>query len=729
MKQSIREVRINQNPFAAQFDKPGQGRIEIFTKPGTDEFHGQLLFQFSDASLNSRNPFVSSKPPYQRRQWEGEFSGPLGKKTSFFFDFERRDINENAFIVATILDQSLNPSPFSQALVTPLSNVEMNFKIDRQLSKNHTLTARYTYARDARDNQGVGGFSLASRAYNVHDTEDTVQLSETGVLNQHTINETRFRFRRQGTDQSGGTVSPTISVLDAFSTGGSPVGVSFDHQNRYELQNSTSHIVGKHAVRWGGLMRGVSLTDQAMQNYAGTFTFTTLDSYRLTLLGIQQGLSPAQIRASGGGASQFSLAAGNPLADLNQFDFGFFVQDDFRIRPNLTLSGGLRYETQTHSSDRSDLSPRLAFAWGLGGNKKGSPQNVIRGGFGIFYDRLSETLTLDALRQDGIRQQQFLIPTPDFYPMVPSAQSLEGSAQPQTIRRADANWQAPRLMQFAIGYERQLPKNMTISTNYIHSIAVHALRSRDINAPLPGTGLYPFGGLNAIYLYETSGLWRQNQLITNLNARVNKKLTFSGLYVFGSARSDTDGAGTFPANTYDLSSEYGRAGYDIRHRFQLNGSLMTRWGFRFSPFVTLASGRPYNIITGTDLNGDGLYTDRPAFATDLSRPSVVSTPVGVFDVAPLPGQKIIPRNYGNGPGTVAVNLRVGKTFLIGEAKPSSDPKQLTFSVNARNLLNHQNFASPDGNLSSPVFGTSTSLANGQGLSGNRRLDLQVRFDF
>src|ERR1700724_3162642 len=144
----------------------------------------------------------------------------------------------------------------------------------------------------------------------------------------------------------------------------------------------------------------------------------------------------------GGGASQFSLAAGNPLADLNQFDFGLFLQDDWRMLPNLTLSGGLRFETQTHVHAGHDFGPRLGLAWGIDGKKTKAPKNVVRGGFGIFYDRLSESLTLDALRQDGVRQQQFLIPTPDFFPLVPSVAVLSAGLQPQTIRETDAHWRA-----------------------------------------------------------------------------------------------------------------------------------------------------------------------------------------------------------------------------------------------------------------------------------------------
>jgi Carboxypeptidase regulatory-like domain len=725
-KQSIREIRINQNPFAAQFDRPGQGRIEILTKPGTGEFHGNVLYQFSDAVFNSRNTFVASKPPYRRRQLEWEISGPLGKKTSFFSDFERRNITENAIVNAVILDQSLNVVPFTAAILTPLVNTEINFKVDRQLSSNHNLTARYTYARDSSDNQGVGGFSLAQRAYNVRGSEDTIQLVETGVLSATTVNETRFRFRHQTTNQNGGVAGPTTSVLDAFSNGGSPVGNSFDRQNRYELQNFTTQVRGSHTVRWGGLMRGVSLTNQSMQNYAGSFTFTSLNAYRLTLLGIQNGLTSDQIRASGGGASQFTLSAGNPLAGLNQFDFGFFAQDDWRVLPNLTLSGGLRFETQTHVSDWTSFGPRIGFAWGLDGAKNKAAKSVLRGGFGIFYDRLSESLTLDALRQDGVRQQQFLISDPNFYPAIPSPQSLAGSRQPQTIRETYAQWRPPMMLQLALGFERQISKKLTVATNYVHSIGTHTLRSRNINAPLPGTNVRPYGTVNGIYLYETSGVFRQDQLITNFNVRAGSKLSFSGFYAFGFAHSNTDGAGTFPANQYDLSSEYGRAGFDVRHRLQLNGSWSPKWGLRFSPFITLASGRPFNITTGKDTNGDGLFTDRPAFA-----------PGGGFDLAPPPGAAIIPRNYGSGPGLVAVNLRVGKTFILREPadKKSGDPLQLVFSVNARNILNHPNYAMPDGNLSSPLFGRSTSLISGGGggggggVLGTRRLDLQVRFEF
>ncbi len=717
-KSAIREVRINQNPFAAQFDRPGQGRIEIFTKPGTDEFHGQLTFQFSDAAFNARNPFVTTKPPFQRRQWEGELGGPLGKKTSFFFDFERRDINENAFVSAFILDSNLNVVPFSQAIVTPISNVEMNFKLDRTLNANNTLTLRYTYAHDENDNQGVGGFTLADRAYNTHGAEDTIQASETAVLSTRTINEVRFRLRMQRNDNSGGTNAPAINVLDAFASGGSPVGNSYNHQDRYEMQDFVSHVRGTHAFRVGGIVRAVNESDDAEQNYAGTFTFTSLAAYRAALQGTAT-------------PSQFTLRAGNPLAGINQFDVGLFAQDDWRIRPRFTLSGGLRYETQSHVRGSGVVAPRLGIAWGLGKAKNGSPSNVIRAGAGIFYDRISESLTLDALHQNGIAQQLFSIPNPTFFPTIPSAQTLASGRQPQTIREVDHQWQAPTMVQVVASFEHQIAKGVTTSSSYTYSQGSHVLRSRDINAPLPVSGVYPFGTQNGIYLYESSGVFRQEQWITNLTLRPNSKLTLTTFYVLGFAHSNADGAGSFPANQYDLSTEYGRAGFDVRHRFQLNGSYTGKWGLRVSPFVTLASGRPYDITTGTDSTGQGLYTDRPAFATDLSRPSVVRTSLGVFDVAPGPGQRIIQRNFAQGPGLIAANLRLAKIFTIGESSPKGgkDPKQIILQFNARNALNHPNFSTPDGNLTSPLFAQSNGLVSGQGSTGTRRIDVQLRFLF
>ena len=200
---SIREIRINSNPFSAEYDRLGMGRIEILTKPGTDRFRGQASFNFNNQELNSRNPFAPDRPPYLQRQFGGNLSGPISKKkSSFFFDFEKRDINDDALIVATILDANLNPVAFNQTVPTPNRRISFSPRFDYQINANNTLVGRYSYEHSNRIG-GVGGFTLANREFATTNTEHQVQLTETALstrrlLTRHAFSLlTRFRVRRE----------------------------------------------------------------------------------------------------------------------------------------------------------------------------------------------------------------------------------------------------------------------------------------------------------------------------------------------------------------------------------------------------------------------------------------------------------------------------------------------------------------------------------------------------
>jgi len=781
-KESIREIRVNQSPFAAEYDRLGFGRIEIFTKPGTDKFHGQTFFEFGDAIFNSRNPFAPNRPPYQSRQFGGNVGGPLSKKASFFVDAERRNVDEVSVVSALTLDPSYNTVPLSETLLNPTWRTRVSPRVDYQLTPRNTFVARYSYGQQASDNNGVGQFSLPSQAYDNRFTEHAVQLTETAMINDRTINETRYQYRRQRTDQTGDNSEPTVSVLAAFTGGGVSSGPEIMNHDHNDIENITSLTIHKHLVKFGGRLRDLKLWNRSLESYNGAFTFTSLAAYRATLLGLETGLTPEQIRAQGGGASQFSVIGGNPVASFNQFDLGFFVQDDWRVRPNLSLSAGLRYETQNQISDHRDIAPRFGLAWGLGRSKTGQPRTVLRAGAGVFYDRFSQDLTLQALRLNGVTQQQYLIPDPDFFPNVPPLEALLADAEPQTIRHIAPGLRAPYTIQSAVGIERQLPKNITLAVTYTNSHGVHILRSRNINAPLPGTydpenpasGVRPYGGSENIYEYESSGLYNQNQLIANFNARISSRYSFFGFYMLNQARSNADGAGSFPANQYDLTTEYGRAGFDVGQRFFMGGMIALPLGFRISPFLVTSSGGPFNILVGRDLNGDSLFNDRPAFATDLTRASVVQTAYGIFDTLPLPGATIIPRNYGNGPGRFNLNMHLTKIFSFGKEggggggdssggghrgggrggppggglgprglSGSGGPPRgmfhpvgskrytLEFTIDAHNIFNNVNLASPIGNLSSPLFGTSNALGGGfrATSTANRRIELEMRFTF
>lgn len=813
-KSSIREVRINRDPYSAEYDRPGFGRIEILTRPGSDRFRGQAFFNFGDESLNSRNPFAENRAPYQTRMYGGNFSGPLSKKASFFVDLERRDIDDNAVVNATLLDNFFQPTTLREAYVTPQRRTNGSLRLDYQLNPSNTLVGRFNALRTRSQNNGIGQFTLPSRAFDSTMNGETFQLTETATLSATAINETRFEYSRLRQGQSAYTLEPALNVLDAFSAGGNTQGLSSSQRKSIELQNMTSIVKGTHTFKLGGRLRGSDFTDISPDNFLGTFTFagglgpvldaqyqpvygeggspvlaplTSLERYQRTLYFQSLGYSPQQIRALGGGASQFTLNAGTPNAAVRQYDVGVFLTHDWRVRSNLTLGFGLRYENQTNLSDSTNFAPRMSLAWSPDSKGGRNGKTVVRAGAGIFYDRFSDNYTLQTLRYNGLTQQQYIVANPDFYPTVPSTAELAANAVPQATYQIARDLRAPLMFQSSLGVERSLPARTTLAVNWVRSVSNHVLRSRNINAPLPDSGLRPYGAEN-LFLYESTGRMEQNQFIANLSTRFSSRVMLFGFYAYGKANSDADRGASLPANQYDLSGEWGRSMMDVRHRVVMGGNLTAKWGFTLNPFVMYRSGMPFNITTGRDNNGDTIFNDRPALATDLSRPGVVVTRWGAFDPNPLPGATIIGRNFGEGPGQFTVNLRLSRTWSFGERRssgpgmmgggmpeggpPAGAPMgggpgggpgmgggpmgggpmgggpmgggpmggfgggngkySLQFAVSARNLLNSTNPSNPVGNISSPLFGISNSLAGFGpmgGNAGNRVVDVSLRFTF
>ena len=798
-RETIREVRINQNPFSAENDRLGFGLVQIFTRPGTDKLHGDASLNFSDESLNSRNPFAPTRAPYQMRIYNASVSRALvPKKASFFVSFNRREADENAFVNATVLDSALRITPLQLTVLTPQRRTSINPRVDFQLNPKHQFTVRYSYFTSTSENFGVGGFSLPERAYDTTITIHTLQFTETAILNTSTVNEFRLQFIPEDRIDAGDISRPITEVQQAFISGAPAVGPSSNPERRLWLQDTVTWIKNNHTFRAGGRLRRSTIKDVSPTNFGGKFTFgggvgpeldandspvldsqgnfviipiSSIERYRRTQVFLGQGLPASTIRLLGGGASQFSRAGGNPEARATQIDFGAFIQDDWKLRPSLTLSLGLRYDTQTNVKSTLNLGPRVAFAWspGLQGNQ--APKTVVRGGFGVFYDRFAEGLVIDANRYNGINQQQFVTFDPNvlnLFPVAPTVEQLEASSQiPQTRLRIDPELRLPYLMQSGISVERQLPYRTTVTVNFVNTRMLHVLRSRNINAPVPGTfipglpgsGVRPLGDIGDLFQYESSGRFNQNQLIVNLNSRLNPKYTVFANYTLNRARSDTDGVGTFPANSYDLTTEYGRSSSDIRHFFFLGGNFEAPHGVRISPLFVAFSGGPFNITTGRDTNGDLRFTERPALATDLSKPGVIMTPFGAFDPNPAPGQALIPRNFGNSSGFFNIFLTVSKTFKFGtmpgnpvasqqsrppaaagaaRSAPAPAPEKrygLTLSLRVQNLFNHANLASPVGNLSSSFFGEPTATAGSFGFTnnvpsvGNRRVEGVVRLTF
>jgi hypothetical protein len=821
-KESIREIRINSNPFSAEFDRLGFGRIEILTKPGYDKLRGSISFSYGDNILNARNPYALIKPSANHKQYGGNLGGPIGNnhKASFFLDFERRDTAEGTLINGQILGPALNILPYNQSYPNPSHRTTIGPRLDYQLSKNNSLTLRYSFTNNAQNNQGLnGGFALPDQAYNQVSKEQTANIVETWIASPKIVNETRVQIQSQRLGQWGGTGAPTIQVNSAFTSGGAGEGFNYTNTVNNEFSNFTSINSGKHFLKFGVRFRTNNIASYTQQNYNGQYVFTSITTYQATLAGLAlypsangtlnpaitapcSAASPAYqgIPVCGGGPSQFYIYQGQNAAGVSQVDAGAFIQDDWRLRQNFSVNLGMRYEAQDNIGDHADIAPRVAFAWGLGGSntRTRTPKTVIRGGFGMFYDRFGIGNTLLAERQNGVNQLVYQLNNPAFFSttLIPPIATLQ-AAKP-TIHEVDRNLRAPYIMQSVLTLERQLPKNTTLSVQYMSSRGVHELRSRNINAPLPGTyvsaanpGVLPYPSLGLVDLYESSGLFTQNQIVASMNTRFSSKVSLFGYYAYGVANSNTDNANSFPANQYDESTEWGRASFNVRNRGLVSGTITSKWNVHFSPFVTMASGTPFNITDGTALFGDGILNARPSFATSADPASTVRvTPFGAFNLAPLPGETIIPRNYGIGPGNFSVNLRVSKTWGFGEKSngpaPADDPAaqqrragmmgggpggpggpggggarggggggprggggggprggggggdsapgrfNLTLSANARNLFNHVNPGSPISNLASDQFGESKSLGGGGfggGQTANRRIDLSLRFTF
>ncbi len=680
-KSAIREIRINQNPFSAQYDKVGYGRIEIFTKPGTDKWHGQISVNGNDSAFNSKNPFFHQEsaatpyPPYYSVQYSGNIGGPLSKKASFFFSTVIRDINDLSIVNAQIVDttsSSFPIVPFTDAVPTPKRRYNLGPRVDYQLSKTNTLSVRYQYYRDDFKNDGIGGFSLPTQGFNLLSTEHTLQVSDTQTLGANVVNETRFQYLHQTSSQDPLNTATTLLVQGAFNGGGNNEGTILDTSNRYELQNYTSISHGTHFIKFGVRLRGITDSNFSTTGFNGEYIFPSIQAFQAALLTGAQN------------ASQFLLTAGptasmpgNPLASVGQVDVGLYAEDDWRIRPNITLSYGLRFESQNNISDHADWAPRLGFAWGIGGGGKAAPKTVLRAGFGIFYDRFNSSYVLQEDRLNGISQAQFIFTNPNFFPNTVPTSTVNPSVYAQA-----SHLRAPYVMQTAVSLERQVTKFANVSLSYLNSRGWDQLFTNNINSPLPGTfdfpfytsptpGVRPVAGFENVYQFQSEGIYRENQLFLQATIRAGAKLTLFSYYTLTYANSDTSSATAFPSNPRNLMQDYGRSPFDSRNRYFLGGSIGLPRNFRLSPFMIVSSGTPFNITLSQDLIGTAQFNQRPSFANGATGPTIVTVPgIGSFNTVPAPNATPIPVDFLTSPARFTLNVRLSKTFGFGKESSS-----------------------------------------------------------
>jgi hypothetical protein len=806
-KSAIREIRINQNPFSSEFDHLGYGRIEILTKPGTDQLHGRFFTQGNDDLFNTGNPFTKTMPSYHSIQYNGTVSGSLSKWASYFLSVEERN-NQNASVY-TANTAVLNPATglygagtLSGGLFSPSTRTEVSPRIDLQFGQKNTLTLRYQFER-FNSSGNISSISLPTQSRTSNSTEHTFQLSDSQIVNDRMVNETRFQYRREGDSSTPVSTAPSVSVSGYFTGGGSNGQRSNDHTDHLELQNLTTMTAGAHAIKFGTRLRYNRDANSTSAGFNGSFSFATLDSYITMLNGLAAHQTFAQIGAAGGLPNRLNYTTGTASVLASVFDAGVFVQDDWKVNPNLTLSGGLRFESQNHVGDHNDFGPRVAFAYALDGHKdRKQAKTVLRGGFGFFYDRFGLGSLLDTRRFGGgsdTQTQTTIINPTCFNATSLSAIDLSTCGTPstsaKTIVEVSPVYHSPYTEQIGTSLERQLTKTTSLTMTFQHAYGVHQMVTRNDNAYLPGTfvfgsptltGVRPHPTLGIVEQFYPEGVFKQNQLVVNVNARFTPRFSVMGFYNLTYANSDSGTA----SNSYNLKQDYRRAGFAARNSVFLMSNYTGPLRIVFNPFLIAQAGRPYNIVTNYDLTGDNFFNDRPSLAAASNCSSTssqfVQTPYGCLNTLPQPGETLLPGNMGTGPAAVAVNLRVTRAFGLGPKLESAGGSNmgggpggggpgggghgggfgggfgggggrgmmgggantghkysLSFSAQALNLFNNISYGQPVGVVTPTLdpgtglygpgssFGKSKALAGGIFSSGSaaRRIFIQAAFSF
>lgn len=686
-KSSIREIRINQNPFSAEYDRIGYGRVEVFTKPGTDKYHGNFQINGNPSQFNSGNPLSSAvQPPYHTLFMFGSVTGPMSKTSSFSVGGSHRDIEDDELTNATILAPTAGSStvcapgtvgcvPSSVQIFThyPQVRTDISPRFDFALGEKNVLTARFQYVQNDASNAGLGsGLTLPTAAYNSDSKSTIVQLSDTQTWSSKLINETRFEYEREHTSDAALSNAPLVVVQGSFTTGGASVQSTTDHQDHFEVQNYTSIALKKNFIRFGGRLRTTREAQYAAGNTNGTFTYSSLQN----LDNITAGTSGNADHSYGTGTpSQYQLTVLNtPSVHYLYEDLGLYLEDDWKPKTNLTLSYGLRYETQNNLPDHHDFAPRLSVAYGVG-KSKGAPTTVLRAGFGIFYDRFGPGYLLNLFRFNGVAETLYTVPSipagsgcnpANVAACTPLLTATGSSVYTQANGTFAPNLRTPYLEQFAGGFDQQIGKRGTVSVNYLHSLGVHQLALQDVDYPQNG-GTPPNTVNNQ---YFSQGQFHQDQL--NINGRTQmKRLSLSGFYSLGFAKGNSSGAATPISVPYNIQADYGRTLFDRRNFGVMFASITLPHFIQLSPFIIGQSGSPYNVTLGSDPLSDSYFNERPQAVPLSMANGTTILPIRACGLAfaqpgTVPGYGIAPINACTGPNLFSTNLRLTKTFGFGE---------------------------------------------------------------
>jgi len=702
-KAQIKSIHITRDGFAAENHNAGAFFIDIVTQPGIGPLRGQVQYGMRPGTLTGNSPFTPIKGPENMQAGVVVIGGTLAReKSSFSLVLQGTTSyttpNLNVVRPTGSVSQALN-------LRTPRNNLNVQGLIDYAVTKDQTIRVSFYQLHNSADNLGVGAYDELERAYNTTDTTTNVRIQHTGPFQRRMFTNTRLSVTRTHSDQASAIEAPTIQVLDAFTSGGAQMSGGREATS-FTFASDLDYVRVRHSFRAGVLVDGGSWNSNLNSNYLGTYTFNSLAAYAAGL------------------PINFTRRLGDPAIAYSMVDAGLYVQDDFRVRRNLTISPGLRYETQAHMSDWKALGPRMGMTWA----PFKSGRTALRGSAGIFYDWLGQNTYEQALRVDGTHEQELNIVNPSF----PNP-GTGGVVPPANRYFLDPNLRSPRNVRFSGGIDQTFYNSPTWSMRanalYAYTRTEDAWRGLNQNAPV--AGLRPDPGFANVVDVVSDASARQHQLTLGWNIGLPpqppgnelprwftaKRFALYGNYVRTLARNNTDGDFILaPGGT--LADQWGPSLLDIPSRFTFNFISLQIRRTQISGTVSQQSGVPYTETTGSDANRDGIFNDRPA---GVGRNTLRAEDQWALSM--YVGYIISFRKRATAITGVRATEFSGGSISNVAAYSDTVRYRMTFAVQAQNLTNRDNFAGYSGVLTSPFFGRPTFVLN------PRRVVLNVALSF
>jgi hypothetical protein len=696
----VQEFQVVTSGGQAELGRALGGYVNLVTKSGGNTMHGDIYGYLRNSRFNAANALSNTVLPLTQAQYGASLSGPVVHDRTFFFaNFEGRDLNQSGFATITpanvaAINARLAAVGYPGPRITtgdysnPIHNEDFFAKVDHRISQSDQFSARYSlYHVLSLNSRGAGALSAPTASANLFDTDQTISASNVLTLSSRMVNETRVQFTNSNLSAPpSDPIGPAVSISGVASFGtlsGSPTGRV---NQLYEGTNSLSVQQGAHAIRIG--------VDFLYNNDTITFPRTNRGSYAFSSL--------ANFLSGTYNSSGFAQTFGATKVHQTNPNAGFYAQDEYKVTPAFTLNLGLRYDLEflrTIATQTGNVSPRAGFAW----SPFRSRRTVIRGSYGLFYDRIplrplanallsaANTTIVSNLQQLSISLSPGQAGAP-LFPNILGALTIPAGVL-FNFSTMDPHMKNAHSEQGSFEVEQQLARNATLSVGYQHVRGLHLIISVNQNVPscaAVGTnnGCRPNPNFGNDSQYSSLADSYYDGMHVSFVQRPVRWGFYRVSYTYSKA---LDNVSEFffsaPMNNFNIWQDYGRSDDDQRSRLAFEGTIHsslekanTAWerlshGFQLSTSLTAYSPLPFNITTGSNtIQGTG------------ARPTIN----GAF----------ISRNAGESFSILNMNLRLSRTFAIRERL------RLQALAESFNLLNHVNVVSVNG-----VFGGGTYPTN------------------